>query len=134
MALAKKIDHIAIAVHDVEAAGQTFTRNFGFPVTPRAELPALGIVLALLRIGDADLELFSPTAADSPPAKFLAERGEGMYVLSLATDDLDAAVRTLSAQGIRVGPVTASGDGKRRLAFVSPRDTHGVLLQLIEAQ
>jgi len=133
MALAKKIDHVAIAVKDLDAAVRTFTRHFGFPVTPRSDLPALGIALQMLRIGDADLELFTPTASENPPAKFLAERGEGMYVLSLATENLDAAVQALSAKGIKVGPVTPSGDGKRRLAFVSPRFTHGVLLQLIEA-
>jgi len=132
MALAKKIDHIAIAVKDLDAAVQTFTSNFDFPVTRRADVPSIGIALALLRIGDADLELFQPTAADNPPAKFLAERGEGMYVLSLETENLDAALQALSAKGIRVGAVTPSSDGKGRLAYISPKATHGVLLQLIE--
>ena len=132
MALAKKIDHIAIAVKDLASAVQTFTSNFGFPVTRRADVPALGISLALLRIGDAELELFQPTATDNPPAKFLADRGEGMYVLSLETDNLDTALHALSAKGIRVGQVTPTSDGKGRLAYVSPKATHGVLLQLIE--
>ena len=132
MPLAKKIDHIAIAVKDLDSAVQTFTSNFGFPVTRRADVAALGISLALLRIGDAELELFQPTAADNPAAKFLADRGEGMYVLSLETDNLDAALHALSAKGIRVGQVTPTSDGKGRLAYVSPKATHGVLLQLIE--
>ena len=132
MPLAKKIDHIAIAVRDLEPALQTFTSNFGFPVTRRADVPTLGISLALLRIGDAELELLQPTATDNPPAKFLAERGEGMYVLSLETENLDAALRTLHAKGIKVGQITPTSDGKGRLAYVSPKATHGVLLQLIE--
>lgn len=132
MSLAKKIDHIAIAVKDLDSAVNTFTNNFGFPVTRRADVPALGISLALLRIGDAELELFQPTATDNPAAKFLADRGEGMYVLSLETENLDAALHALSAKGIRVGQIAPTSDGKGRLAYVSPKATHGVLLQLIE--
>jgi len=132
MPLATKIDHIAIAVKDLDSAVQTFTSNFGFPVTRRANVSNLGISLALLRIGDAELELFQPTTTDNPPAKFLADRGEGMYVLSLETENLDAALHALSAKGIRVGQVTPTADGKGRLAYVSPKATHGVLLQLIE--
>ena len=132
MALATKIDHIAIAVKELEPAVRTFTANFGFPVSGRAEVPAAGIRLALLQVGDAQLELFTPTAEGTPAGKALAERGEGMHVLSLETPDLDAAIAALSAKGIKVGPALPSADG-RRLAFLSPRHTHGVMLQLIEA-
>ncbi len=132
MALAKGINHVASAVKDLDTAVRTFTSNFGFPVTRRADAPGVGIKLTMLGIGDAELELFTPTTAGNAPAKFLAERGEGMYVLSLETEDLDAAVRTLGAKGIKVGPVTPTADGKSRLVFVSPKATHGVLLELIE--
>jgi methylmalonyl-CoA/ethylmalonyl-CoA epimerase len=132
MGLAKKIDHIAVAVKDLDAAVKTFTSNFGFPVTRRAEVGQLGIALAMLKIGDAEIELFTPTKADNPPAKFITERGEGMYVLSLETNNLDAAVQSLRAQGIKVGDVSPTGDGRSRLVYISPKATHGVLLQLIE--
>jgi methylmalonyl-CoA/ethylmalonyl-CoA epimerase len=132
MALAEKISHVAIAVKDLDTAVQTFTRNFGFAVVRRAEAPTFGIALAMLGIGQAALELFTPTKPDSPPARFLDERGEGMYVLSLETADLDAAVQALRAKGVTVGPVTPTADGKGRLVFISPRFTHGVLLELIE--
>ena len=132
MAMVKRIDHVAVAVKDLGAAVRTFTTNFGFPVTRRSDAPGLGIALAMLGIGDAQLELFTPTTTTNAPAKFLAERDEGMYLLSLETDDLDAAVRTLSARGLKTSPVTPSADGKSRLVFVSPRSTHGVLLELIE--
>jgi methylmalonyl-CoA epimerase len=123
---------VAIAVKDLDTAVDTFTRNFDFPVSRSADLAALGISLTTLRVGDAELELFMPTAPDNPPARFLAERGEGMYALSLETDSLDVAVQALSAKGIKVGPVTPTSDGKGRLVFISPKFTHGVLLQLIE--
>ena len=132
MALAKKIDHVAVLVKDLDAAVQTFTKNFGFPVTRRADAPNLGIRLAMLGIGDAEIELFTPTTTGTPPAQALAERGEGMHVLSLEVDNLDAAVQTMVAKGIKCSPAVPTSDGKGRLVFLSPKATHGVLLQLIE--
>jgi len=130
MSVATKIDHIAIAVKDLDAALKTFTANFGFPVEGLGEVPQLNIRRAFLSIGDASLELFQPTNDASPGAKFIAERGEGLYVLSLEVDDLHAAAETLANKGItvRIQDVT---DGPR-LGFISPKVTHGVLLQLIQ--
>ena len=130
MAVAKKIDHVAIAVQDLNAAVRTFTNNFGFPVERSGEVPQLNIRRAFLSIGDAFLELFQPTNDKNPGAKFIGERGEGMYLLSLEVDDLAAAATTLEAKGIKVTRQTL--DGGLKLAFISPKVTHGVLLQLIE--
>ena len=130
MAVATRIDHIAIGVKDLDAALKTFTRNFGFPVEGLGEVPALNIRRAFLTIGDAALELFQPTSESNPAAKFLTERGEGMYVLSLEVDDLRAASEALAKKGITVN-VQNVPDGPR-LGFISPKVTHGVLLQLIE--
>ena len=130
MPVATKIDHIAIAVKDVDAAVKRFTANFGFPVEGLGDVPPLNIRRAFLTIGDAALELFQPTSESNPATKFLAERGEGMYILSLAVDDLDAAAGALASQGIKVS-VQNVPDGPR-LGFISPKVTHGVLLQLIE--
>ena len=130
MSVAKKIDHIAIAVKDLDAAVKTFTGNFAFPVERSGEVPALGIRNAFLGIGDASLEMFQPTSEGTPPAKFLEERGEGMYLLSLEVDDMDAAAAQLKEKGIRVSVQDVPGGS--RLGFISPKHTHGVLLQLIE--
>lgn len=130
MALVKKIDHLAIAVKDLEAAVQTYTSNFGFPVVRRGENAQLGLLNAFLQVGDAQLELFTPTKPENPATKFLAEQGEGMYVLSLEVDNLDQATQALIAKGMKVGPITPIPGG--RLAFISPKVTHGVLLQFIE--
>lgn len=130
MGLTKKIDHLGIAVHDVDAAVATFTRNFGFPVESLGDIAALGIRSANLRVGDALLEFFTPKNADHPVAKFLAERGEGMYLLSLEVDDLAAAARELEAKGISVTVV--DGPNGDRLGFLGPGKTHGVLLELIQ--
>jgi methylmalonyl-CoA/ethylmalonyl-CoA epimerase len=130
MAVARKIDHIAIAVKDVDAAVQRFTANFGFPVNGAEDVPALHIRRAFLTIGDATLELFHPTSVTNPAAKFLTERGEGMYLLSLEVDDLNAVSDALAKKGIAVN-IQNVPDGPR-LGFISPKMTHGVLLQLIE--
>jgi len=130
MALAKKIDHIAIAVQDLDAAVRTFTGNFGFPIERMGDVPPLNIRRAFLTIGDASLEIFQPTSDANPAAKFINERGEGMYILSLEVDDLNAAAAALGARGITVN-VQNVPNGPR-LGFISPKATHGVLLQLIE--
>ncbi len=130
MGLAKKIDHIAIAVKDLDAAVDTFTENFGFPISRKGALPALHIERAFLEIGDASLELFQPTSEQNPASKFITERGEGMYLLSLEVDDMQKAVDSMAGKGLKVSVQTLP-DGMK-LGFISPKNTHGVLLQLIE--
>lgn len=130
MVLAKKIDHIAIAVKDLDTAVDTFTTNFGFPVSRKGPVPQLHLNRAFLEIGDASLELFQPTSDANPGAKFLGERGEGMYLLSLEVDDLDAAVARLADKDVKVAVQTLP-DGMK-LGFISPKKAHGVLLQLIQ--
>jgi methylmalonyl-CoA epimerase len=130
MALVKKIDHVAIAVKDLDAAVKTFTNNFAFPVERLGEVPQLNIRRAFLTIGDASLELFQPTSDANPGTKFLDERGEGMYLLSLEVDDLDAAAAALGKRGVAI-KIQNVPDGPR-LGFISPKMAHGVLLQLIE--
>jgi methylmalonyl-CoA epimerase len=130
MGLARKIDHIAIAVKDLDTAVDTFIENFGFPVSRKGALPALQIERAFLEIGDASLELFQPMSEQNPASKFITERGEGMYLLSLEVDDMQKAVATMAAKGIKVS-VQSLPDGMQ-LGFISPKNTHGVLLQLIQ--
>jgi methylmalonyl-CoA/ethylmalonyl-CoA epimerase len=127
---AKRIDHVVIAVKDLEAAVKTYQDNFGLVKISAGEVPALGIRNAFLQIGDAQLELITPLTDQGPVASFLEKQGEGMYLLSLEVDNLDNAVAELQEQGIRV--TVTQGTAGRRLAFVSPKATHGVLLQLLE--
>lgn len=127
---AKRIDHVVVAVKDLEPAVATYQKNFGLTKARSGEVPSLGIRNVFLPIGDAQIELAAPLADQGPVADFLAKNGEGMYLLSLEVDDLDAAIAQLQDKGLQVN--VAQGTGGQRLAFVSPRGTHGVLLQLIE--
>jgi methylmalonyl-CoA epimerase len=129
---AKRIDHIAIAVKDLDAAVATYQHNFGLAKLRDGEVPALGIRNAFLQIGDAQIELITPLTEQGPVADFLTKQGSGMYLLARQVDKLDDAIATLQNQGVRVHVVT--GSSGQRLAFVSPRATHGVLLQLLERQ
>jgi methylmalonyl-CoA epimerase len=127
---AKRIDHIAIAVQDLAAAVQTYQTNFGLQQIKGGEVPSLGIRNAFLQIGDAQIELITPLTEQGPVAEFLSQQEGGMYLLSLEVDELDVAVAELQDKGVRVN-VAAGSEGKR-IAFVSPKATHGVLLQLLE--
>lgn len=127
---AKRIDHVVIAVQDLEAAVATYTNNFALTKVREGDVPALGLRNVFLQIGDAQLELVAPLSDDSPVGKFLQTHGEGMYLLALEVDNLDDAIATLQEQGARVN-VTAGPEGQR-LAFISPKATHGVLIQLLE--
>jgi methylmalonyl-CoA/ethylmalonyl-CoA epimerase len=127
---AKRIDHVVIAVKDLEAAVATYEGNFGLAKVSGGEVPSLGIRNAFLQIGDAQIELVTPLSEQGPVADFLAKQGGGMYLLALEVDDLDSAVAELQEKGARVN--VAQGSAGQRLAFVSPRATHGVLLQLLE--
>ena len=127
---ATRIDHVAVVVKDLEAAVATYQHNFELEKAGGGDVPSLGIYNAFLQIGGARIELMTPTSATGPVAEFLERRGEGMYLLSLEVEDLDEAVAHLQGTGARVG--VAAGSTGQRLAFVSPKSTHGVLLQLLE--
>ena len=127
---AKRIDHVVIAVPDLDAAVATYQHNFGLEKVGGGEVPSLGIRNAFLQIGDAQIELVTPLTTTGPVANFLEKHGSGMYLLSLEVESLDAAITTLQSQGMRVN--VATGSAGQRLVFVSPKATHGVLLQLLE--
>ena len=127
-ALARRIDHIGIVVGDIAAAAATYARHFGYALDPAlgGRVEALGIENAFMPTGNAHLEFIRPLGDEGPVARFAAEHGEGAFLLSLAVADADAAVAALRDAGAR------AGDASGGVAFVSPRSTFGVNLQLIE--
>ena len=129
---ATRIDHVAVVVKDLEAAVAAYQHNFDLEKAGGGEVPGLGIHNAFLQIGGASIELVTPTSATGPVAEFLDQRGEGMYLLSLEVEDLDEAVAHLQETGARLR--VADGSTGQRLAFVSPKSAHGVLLQLLERE
>lgn len=125
---ALRIDHVGIVVKDLEQALATYSRNFGLAADPTrgGEVPALGIKNAFMPIGESDLEFIQPLTDQGPVAEFARERGEGQFLLSIEVDDIDGAVEHLRSLGYRVG------NPSNGVAFVSPKSSHGVNLQLIQ--
>jgi len=127
------IHHIAIAVHDLEAALAFYRDALGLEVTERREVPEEGVEIAFLPAGEGEIELLRPLNEASGVAQFLEKRGEGLHHVCLAVDDVEAAVERLRANGARLlsdePRVNVHGT---RYVFVHPRSAHGVLLEVYE--
>ena len=124
----KRLDHVVIAVKDLESAEATYQRNFGLEREAARDVPALGLRNTFLPVGDAKIEIVTPLGDASPIGQFIDKKGEGMYLLSLDVDHLESAVQTLADRGIKAKVISGpAGD----IALISPRHTHGVLLQLL---
>jgi methylmalonyl-CoA/ethylmalonyl-CoA epimerase len=128
---ARKLKVVTVAVKDLDQALKTFQASFGFPVSRRGKDARSGASSAYLKIGDAEIELVAEGAPSGPVADFVAQRGEGLFLLKLEVVDLDAAVRELESRGVAVRAETSSTG--QRVAWVGPQGTNGVLLQLAAA-
>jgi len=129
----RRIDHVAIAVPNIDAALPFFTEVLGLEVTHTDVEEGQGVVVAFLPAGDSELELIEPVDADSGVARFLARRGSGMHHLCLEVDDIDEAVARLREKGVALIDETPYiGTGGRRIVFIHPRSAHGLLIELYE--
>ena len=128
----KKISHVAIAVEDIDTA-LTFWRDaLGIQLDHIEEVPSQKAKVAFLPVGGSALELVQPTDADTGVAKFLKERGGGMHHLCIEVEDIQAVIDHLKAMDIRlINEVPVDLDG-RKMAFIHPKSTGGVLLELYE--
>lgn len=129
----QRIDHLVIAVQDMEAAAAAWAQTFGLKAEPAYQPAGTHMELALLPVGEgAFLELVRPTTEEHRVARHIAERGEGLFSISLQVDDLDAAVRELREKGATVSDPEPGVLPDTRIARI-PRDSaHGVAVQLIE--
>ena len=128
-----KLNHLAIVVHDMDAALRFWRESLGLSQAGQIEsVPAEAVDIAFLTLGDARIELIQPTTDDSGVAKYLEKRGAGMHHLCLEVADLDNKLAELSAAGYElINEQPRERDG-RRYAFIHPRSTGGVLLELYE--
>lgn len=127
------IDHVAIAVHDLEAAIDYYRRAFGAEVTHRERIESDGVEEALIRIADSYVQLLEPTSEDSPVAKFLARRGEGMHHVGYRVENCAAALAAVrAAGGTAIDEVPRPGSRGTTVAFVHPKGAFGTLIELVE--
>src|SRR5579871_3296752 len=130
-----KINHIAIVVDDVNTALNFWQKALGLPLAQIEHNDDEAVDIAFLPLGEGEIELIAPFTEESGVAKYLAKRGAGMHHLCLEVDDLDAAMQQLIANGIElINDTPRTRPDGRRYAFVHPRSTGGVLLELYEAK
>jgi methylmalonyl-CoA/ethylmalonyl-CoA epimerase len=127
-----KLDHLGVAVTSIDAALAVY-HALGLTEEKRELVPAQKVTAAFLPIGESRIELLEPTAEDSPVARFLSRRGEGIHHVCFAVEDLEAALADLAGRGFRLihAEPVAGADGKR-VAFLHPDAAHGVLIELSE--
>jgi methylmalonyl-CoA/ethylmalonyl-CoA epimerase len=127
------IDHVAIAVENLDAAVALFERVFGMKVKHREEVTGFRVTVATLSTGGTDIELVQGMSPDSPVARFVAERGAGLHHVAFAVPDIDAALAALKRQGVPLIDETARpGKEGSRVAFIHPKATGRVLCELVQ--
>jgi methylmalonyl-CoA/ethylmalonyl-CoA epimerase len=131
--LLTEIDHVAIAVNDLEAAIAYYRDTFGAEVDHREVVESDGVEEALLKVADSYVQLLTPTRDDSPVAKYLERKGEGLHHIGYRVDDCGAALDAVKAQGGRViDEAPRPGSRGTTVAFVHPKTAFGTLIELVQ--
>jgi methylmalonyl-CoA epimerase len=129
------LDHVGIAVRDVQDALAFYRDALGLDVEAPEEVASQKVRARLIKVGEAALELLEATASDSPIAKYIERRGPGVHHVTLRVDDIVAALARLKAAGARlIDEVPREGVGGSLVAFVHPASAHGVLFELTQAR
>ena len=131
----KGIDHIAIAVADLDEALKTFESVFGLEATHREHIADYDVEVATVKVGNTAIEFIQATSDDSPIRAFVEKRGAGIHHIALAVDDVEAGLESLNKKGVDLIDATPR-DGKEgsRVAFVHPRSTSRVLYELVQTR
>ena len=129
----ERIDHIGVAVADLEAALALHAQTYGMPVVHRETVSEQGVEAVLLDVGENHVELLRPLADDTPVGKFLAARGPGLHHVAYRVADIEASLARLRAGGVRLIDETPRiGLRGSRVAFLHPSASGGVLTELVE--
>jgi methylmalonyl-CoA/ethylmalonyl-CoA epimerase len=132
MAKFKKINHVAIAVSDIEGAVTFWRDTLGIPFSHVEDVPSQKAKVAFFPVGDSEIELVMPTADDTGTARFLAKNGPGMHHLCLEVDHIEEKLLELKQKNVQLineTPLVLEG---RKMAFLHPKSTQGVLIELYE--
>ncbi len=127
------LDHVAIAVHDLDDALARFTAMYGVQAAHREAVDEQGVEEAMLAIGGSFVQLLQPLSPETAVGRFLAKRGEGLHHVAFAVPDIEAALDHLRSEGARlIDGAPRIGGGGHRIAFVHPRAFAGTLVELVE--
>jgi methylmalonyl-CoA/ethylmalonyl-CoA epimerase len=128
-----RIDHIGVAVEDIEAAIALYEQSFEMTLAHRETVESQGVEAVLLDVGEGHVELLAPLGPDTPVGKFLARGGAGLHHVAYAVSDIDDALRRVAATGIElIDSEPRTGIRGSRVAFLHPRSTGGVLTEIVE--
>ena len=128
-----KIEHVALAVADLDAAVKHYSEVWGLEVSHRERVEDQGVEEAMLPLGESYLQLLGPTGPDTTVGRFVAKRGEGLHHIAYEVDDLEAALADLKEKGVElIDEVPRVGGRGHMVAFVHPRANHGLLVELIQ--
>jgi methylmalonyl-CoA epimerase len=129
----KKIDHIAIAVNSIEEASKFYQNVLGLTLTGLEVVTAQKARVGFLKIGESNIELVQPVEPDSPLVKFLESKGPGIHHICFEVDDVEAEVKSYLEKGATlIDQKPRSGAHNTKVAFVHPKSSSGVLIELCE--
>jgi methylmalonyl-CoA/ethylmalonyl-CoA epimerase len=129
----ERIDHVAMVVEDLDEAIELYQDRLGMPLQHRERVEQFGVEAVLLGIGDEHVELLKPVDPDSGVGRFLERRGPGLHHLAYRTDDIDSALESVRAAGLQlIDERPRTGIRNSRVAFMDPKSTGGVLMELVE--
>lgn len=128
-----RIDHVGVAVSDLEAATALYVGTLGMPMAHRERVESQGVEAALLDVGDGHVELLQPLGADTAVGKFIERRGEGLHHVAYAVEDIEATLERLRGAGLElIDEQPRVGIRGSRVAFVHPKATGSVLTEIVE--
>ena len=128
------MDHIGVAVEDLDDAIQLYEERLGMPLQHRETVEEQGVEAVLLGVGESHVELLRPLSPDTAVGRFLAQSGPGLHHVAYGTDDIDSALEAVRGAGLRlIDERPRIGIRGSRVAFLHPKSTGGVLTELVEA-
>ncbi len=129
----KHIDHIGIAVKEIQQAGKFYTDILGLKIEDIETVVEQKVNVAFLPITDSEVELLESTEPDGPVAKFIDARGEGIQHIAFCVENIEEALAELKAKGVRlIDEKPRKGAGGAMIAFIHPKETNGVLVEICE--
>ena len=128
-----RIDHIGVAVEDLDAALALYERDYAMTLVHRETVTAQGVEAVLLDVGENHVELLAPTGPDTPVGKFLAKKGPGMHHVAYQVDDIESTLAALKEAGLRlIDDVPRTGIRNSRVAFLHPSTAGGLLTEIVQ--
>jgi len=128
-----KIEHLGIAVHNIEKSNALFEKLLGSPSYKIEEVESEGVKTSFFKIGESKIELLEATKEDSPIAKFIAKKGEGIHHIAFDVTDIEKEVARLKKEGFQIlNEIPKNGADNKKVVFLHPKSTNGTLIELCQ--